>query len=333
MILDSSLRKQSFRLIEKKLNEQVKLINDLKQLGASSSTIQQEILIYKELESVLFNYFKRDIFNKLKSSKNNVPSKNFSKNRAFSTSLYSYDDQHLKKTMSSTEEINQPSKLSVNSMKNRSSTFSVSQLLKENPSSPLLSEEKLNSSFDHPDSLDHTLLVNKKSYTGRSSYNKKNSKTDIESETTISVSPSAPPVVSLSNTEPKIDFELDVKIFFNSGKCVLHTKDQVKPESNNYADVDVHVANSPTLSTGNNHYLPVKNPIVKSRSGNKLSRLHNNRSYPSIGLNPDFTVFLIPGLDIQLAYSSKSVFIQSEDEQAHFKNPNNLQGMFPKCFG
>jgi hypothetical protein len=30
--------------------------------------------------------------------------------------------------------------------------------------------------------------------------------------------------------EPNIDFELDVKVFINSGKCVLHTKDPAKDD-------------------------------------------------------------------------------------------------------
>lgn len=30
--------------------------------------------------------------------------------------------------------------------------------------------------------------------------------------------------------EPNIDFELDVKVLINSGKCVLHTKDIAKEE-------------------------------------------------------------------------------------------------------
>lgn len=31
-------------------------------------------------------------------------------------------------------------------------------------------------------------------------------------------------------SEPSIDFELDIKVFFNSGKCVLHTKDPAREE-------------------------------------------------------------------------------------------------------
>lgn len=30
--------------------------------------------------------------------------------------------------------------------------------------------------------------------------------------------------------EPNVDLELDVKVFINSGKCVLHTKDHVREE-------------------------------------------------------------------------------------------------------
>jgi len=35
---------------------------------------------------------------------------------------------------------------------------------------------------------------------------------------------------SKSSTEPNIDFELDVKVFIDSGKCVLHPKDSKEDE-------------------------------------------------------------------------------------------------------
>lgn len=50
-------------------------------------------------------------------------------------------------------------------------------------------------------------------------------------------SPAQPTNSSISQTnssqnpqEPNIDLELDIKVFINSGKCVLHTKDNVKDE-------------------------------------------------------------------------------------------------------
>lgn len=140
--------------------------------------------------------------------------------------------------------------------------------------------------------------------------------------------------------EPHIDFELDVKIFFNSGKCVLHTKDQVKNEdftnsSRNFSATEMsnnaHSV-SPTLSVNNSSNLMVpKTSLNKSRSSTKLSKFYaygNRREY-SVGMNPDFTVFLIPGLDIKLHYSSKSTVSQEDDkdkEQAHFRNPSGCGG-------
>lgn len=140
--------------------------------------------------------------------------------------------------------------------------------------------------------------------------------------------------------EPKIDFELDVKIFFNSGKCVLHTKDQPNVKdgettianNRNFSSNDMTTGGSisPTLSANQ------KTTIIKSRSSNKLTNKlfgygHNRREYhQSAGLNPDFTVFLIPGLDIKLHYSSKSVnnnlSNEDEKEQAHFRDPNIVPG-------
>lgn len=38
-------------------------------------------------------------------------------------------------------------------------------------------------------------------------------------------STSSPYIASQKTQEPSIDFELDVKVLINSGKCVLHTKD------------------------------------------------------------------------------------------------------------
>lgn len=37
-------------------------------------------------------------------------------------------------------------------------------------------------------------------------------------------------VMPPKSQEPNIDLELDVKVFINSGKCVLHTKDLVREE-------------------------------------------------------------------------------------------------------
>ena len=41
---------------------------------------------------------------------------------------------------------------------------------------------------------------------------------------------SSPYFTSQKPQEPNIDFELDVKVLINSGKCVLHTKDPARED-------------------------------------------------------------------------------------------------------
>lgn len=41
---------------------------------------------------------------------------------------------------------------------------------------------------------------------------------------------SSPYFIAQKSQEPNIDFELDVKVLINSGKCVLHTKDPTRED-------------------------------------------------------------------------------------------------------
>ena len=85
--------KKRSRIIEKELNEQVKIISDLRQLGASHTTIEQEVQRLHELEAAVFNNFRRDVIKKLRrpsvrtsSFKDKLPVGN----KMFSTSLVSH---------------------------------------------------------------------------------------------------------------------------------------------------------------------------------------------------------------------------------------------------
>ncbi|KAJ8281426.1 hypothetical protein GJAV_G00067550 [Gymnothorax javanicus] len=67
--VDSRGRKFSKRLVDiRELNEQAKVIDDLKKLGASEGTINQEIQRYQQLESVAVNDIRRDVRKKLRRS-------------------------------------------------------------------------------------------------------------------------------------------------------------------------------------------------------------------------------------------------------------------------
>lgn len=59
-LFDPSLdAKKRSKLIEKEMNEQAKVINDLRSLGASHGTIEQELKRLHELETLVFKDFRR----------------------------------------------------------------------------------------------------------------------------------------------------------------------------------------------------------------------------------------------------------------------------------
>lgn len=415
--------KQRQRNIEKELNEQAKVISDLQQLGASSQTILQEKQRYQELEAAAFNNFRRGVIKKLKRPSKSSVKESFAKTRAYSTSLYSYDEAKLPPSSSTVApNSSQQSRQKMEGSEfshdkvplgktTRSSTISIPHLkYDDNSSLVTLSSGDETASYTEnggsppPLSPDSVAIGGGGGGSAFSFSDRKGSTPTTPltehlpqfaagavsapivtglpplhpmAVTTTTAHPLPPPPPSAggggaalpSNLEPKIDFELDVKIFFNSGKCVLHTKDQqtknaeaMMNSARNMSALDMaaaaermqNTANassvSPTLSGSNaaaagnaqattkaSTLLPTS--IIKSRSSNKLSKFYGygNNSYrhhmPSAGMNPDFTVFLIPGLDIKLHYTSKSISNAGEEdkdskEQAHFKNPNIPQGNF-----
>ncbi|XP_064107532.1 bridge-like lipid transfer protein family member 1 isoform X2 [Macrobrachium nipponense] len=66
-IFDPNLdARQRAKLLEIEMNEQAKTVNDLKMLGASASTIEQEMRRLQELEALVFHDFRRDVMKKLR---------------------------------------------------------------------------------------------------------------------------------------------------------------------------------------------------------------------------------------------------------------------------
>lgn len=58
--------KKRSKLIEKEMNEQAKIINDLRSLGASHGTIEFELKRLHELEALVYKDFRRDMIQKLR---------------------------------------------------------------------------------------------------------------------------------------------------------------------------------------------------------------------------------------------------------------------------
>ena len=137
-------------------------------------------------------------------------------------------------------------------------------------------------------------------------------------------------VTSHTIQEPNVDFELDVMIYFNSGKCVLHTREtmeeagkkgMVKERSfvGNLLDVGnsaTSVQPSPKSTQPRYHVRSSSGSLPKTLSAGGLkANLSSSRlRYSGITVTQhpaECTVFLIPGLDIKVHYNSKNVSMET----------------------
>lgn len=108
----------------------------------------------------------------------------------------------------------------------------------------------------------------------------------------------SPQVNPQKQQEPNIDFELDIKVLVNSGKCVLHTKEtgEEKLSSTNSSTNVRHHRRERSIGTDFGSPVPTRRSKEKARL-----------KYPPPGALVDLTIFHIPGLDVKLHYQSKTL--------------------------
>uniref|UniRef100_A0A182JTV4 Bridge-like lipid transfer protein family member 1 C-terminal domain-containing protein n=1 Tax=Anopheles christyi TaxID=43041 RepID=A0A182JTV4_9DIPT len=121
--------------------------------------------------------------------------------------------------------------------------------------------------------------------------------------------------------EPNIDFELDIKVLVNSGKCVLHTKDihderlssTVGGGNSNNTSTNAAMAGNNNASMAGKHHKRERStggatdwgsPVPPRRNKDKSRLKYNTTPYTAL---VDLTIFHIPGLDVKLQYQSKTV--------------------------
>lgn len=100
--------------------------------------------------------------------------------------------------------------------------------------------------------------------------------------------------------EPNIDFELDIKVLVNSGKCVLHTKSLNDDKLN----VSTAAANVKQHKRERSIGTDWGSPIASRRNKEKNRLRYTN---PQNAVLVDLTIFHIPGLDVKLHYESKTI--------------------------
>jgi hypothetical protein len=147
---------------------------------------------------------------------------------------------------------------------------------------------------------------------------------DRSGATSAAENPSGANSGNKNSSEPSVDLELDFKVFINSGKCVLHTRDTRNDEMLRRMKKERSFSSTILDSTTNaNPHQPSPAPARKpgrpdmrhNASTSRLRVLANNTAQMAV----DLTIFHIPGLDIKVYYESKTV----HEELLHIPTASN----------
>ncbi|XP_011301889.1 uncharacterized protein KIAA1109 isoform X7 [Fopius arisanus] len=344
-VFDPSLdAKKRSKLIEKEMNEQAKIINDLRSLGASHGTIEQEMKRLKELEAVVFKDFRRDMIQKLK--RQSVKASGIkgklgldSKSNTYRSRSFIVPSPTPEHQLESPEDLNADVN-SANSASYESSprsgpsrsasvrvrnlggprvTFSDTHTMCRQSSLPSASSELSlpEGEIDWPPETmeieGEQVELRRKRPDGScaSSYDSMEGNAPLldyfareQTSTT-----SSPHIIPQKPQEPNIDFEFDVKVLINSGKCVLHTKD---PNREDELKLISRMKKERSCSGGNFEFQPsspsstrkhVSGKEKTSSTGSRVRYFQHMTAVPLV----DLSIFHIPGLDVKLHYESKTL--------------------------
>ncbi|XP_056013431.1 bridge-like lipid transfer protein family member 1 isoform X4 [Ostrea edulis] len=334
--IDPKLR---FRLIEKEMNEQARVVQDLKQLGASLQTIEVESRKLEELKAIVFQDFRREMLNKLKKQSESRASALKDQlgigNRPPHSRSKSYGGVRDRKSILEHERImtqnrdvysrgsvwdsnssrTLPSKVQFgasvaysppetpDSMLSKSSQpysqYSMSPLLNERPSVWLLNNSSTSSSPESSDQEDRGTLKRDREFDEEPNLEFSGKQNTL----TPSLGSGGSSSRSMAAPEPNIDFELDVKVFIDNGKCVLHPKeakeeDTAKKQQKREKTPDPML--SPTSKKKNKKMDMTSTPV--SAQGKK----------PPTSQQIEDTVFFLPSIDLKVHYNSKTHSTDSE---------------------
>ncbi|XP_026672112.1 transmembrane protein KIAA1109 homolog [Ceratina calcarata] len=340
-VFDPSLdAKKRSKLIEKEMNEQAKIINDLRSLGASHGTIEQEMKRLHELEAMVFKGFRRNMIQKLrrqsvKASGIKVPSPTL-ENQLKSPEDMNMDVNSANSASYESSPRSGPSRsasLRVRGLGGPRVTFSDTHTMGRQSSLPSAGSELSlpEGDLEWPESIEidgERVELRKKSrdisYT--SSYDSMEGNAPLLDSfgKEQSSSTSSPYITPQKAQEPNIDFELDVKVFINSGKCVLHTKD---PGREDEIKIMSRMKKERSCSGGTFEFQPSspsssrKHLSSKEKSSTTSTSRLRYLQHTNVPL-VDLTIFHIPGLDVKVHYESRT--LPEESVSPRISSDNSL---------
>ncbi|XP_023176913.2 transmembrane protein KIAA1109 homolog isoform X3 [Drosophila hydei] len=313
-------KKRSF-MMEKEMAEQLKIINDLRTLGASHNTVAHEERRLQELQAICYKYFRRDMIQKWRKPSLRRSLKNYGRSHSYigsgtvpgvpvarelpldNGSSHSYAGRRLD-TIASNDEISSLQSTPA-SCHSRSASF------KTGVGRVTFTDAMRQTSLPNADT-DTETADNELDWRGSIHGDCTPSEMDVDGTSVEMRRKHAHAHGQKQQPEPNIDFELDVKVLVNSGKCVLHTK-----ENNSGEERAAYAAGGAAASSVKSHKRERSigndwgSPTPSRRQRDK-SKLRFNASSHNNALLADLTIFHIPGLDVKLHYQSRTLADSNE---------------------
>ncbi|XP_051945787.1 transmembrane protein KIAA1109 homolog [Xyrauchen texanus] len=361
-IIDARGRKSSKRLVDiRELNEQAKVIDDLKKLGASEGTINQEIQHYQQLESVAVNDIRWNVRKKLRRSSMRAASLKdkwglgykpiYSNSKLKSDSItgrpaFKRDDlpdikvdaaSPAPRVTFNIDMFPEETEMDLLSVISDDPANYPSRTVSSAPGTPAIFSPTVpfQPDFSHRDDLSSTSSEESDKddefdrerphscyrRPGHSSKKMKSSGLSaLFSERWQATPPQcagvAPP------TERNIDFELDIRVEIDSGKCVLHPSTQRRQ----HKDLALRRSCERNSTSVDQDFPPKKQKMQPSFSSSShlLSAKRVPTSLQSKSSNIKTTVFYIPGVDVKLHYNSKTLKTESPNASRGSSLPRTL---------
>ena len=329
--------KRRSRLIEKEMSEQARIIQDLRSLGASSATVEQEMRRLQELEVLASKDFRRVMLQRLK--RQSVKASSIKDKLGLGTTNPSdpaavqpapSPHQGLQHTQSQ----RLPNQSHVHHQRSKSVvvppsglpdfhlTLNGQEVCSGSSDDVMMSNPPKSNLFLPPieGSPPMSCLATPTTETQRTRKPSGGARTPTGlapascTEQDRSAGPSAgagdnPNTVSSKNPgELSVDLELDFKVFINSGKCVLHTRDTRNEEMMRRMKKERSFSSTILdTSSGQHQSSPVttrkRHEVRQNASTSRLRVLANNTAQMAV----DLTIFHIPGLDVKVYYESKTI--------------------------
>ncbi|CAH1268426.1 KIAA1109 [Branchiostoma lanceolatum] len=310
-----------FRFMEQQMNEQARIVKDLKQLGASQDTIAQEAQRLKELEAAVFYDFRRDVREKLRRTSvrhatslkdkwglGYKPSHRRTKSHGAVLGAAAKKKPPRDRSSPLSTTIDDPCQLSA---------YNSEEDLRPEPAYKVPSlPDNLDSSgsSENDEEIDkHYLMETQRRLAMDPSISSLDRGTPPRSNQSPPRSQSPQQGKSLtpqpSVVEQNIEFELDVKVEIDSGKCVLH------PQSSSLED-DMNGSSS-TRPGGKNRKMGMmyqtsalditpatskKHQMKTQMSGNLASGNKSRLGHAG----SEVTIFYLPAVDVKAHYNSKT---------------------------